>query len=67
MDFLAATFALIGVYLIGSKSRWGWLCCLCSGITWMIVAYQTKVWGLYLEVIPLIFLNVRGFIKWSKE
>ena len=67
MDFVAAIFALIGVYLITNKNRWGFILCLCSGLTWILVALSTHVYGLLLEVLPLVILNVRGFIKWSRK
>jgi hypothetical protein len=67
LDWIAAIFALIGMYLIGRKNRAGFFFCLASGITWIIVAIQTNVLGLFLEVTPLIFLNVWNYKKWGKK
>lgn len=67
LDYIAAAFALLGVYIIGNKSKYGFLICMISGLIWCFVAYHTKVYGLYLEVIPMFILNIRNFKKWRKE
>jgi nicotinamide riboside transporter PnuC len=67
MDLFAAAFALAGVWLISEKNRWGFLLCLCSGILWLGIAAKTHLIGLYLEVLPLMILNVRGFLKWRES
>lgn len=67
LDWIAASFALIGVYMLGNKNKYGFLVCICSGITWCIVAAITGVYGLFLEVLPLFILNVWNFFKWKKD
>ena len=67
IDWIAATFAIIGVYLIGNKNKYGFLICVISGLLWLIVALYTGLYGLFLEVTPLFFLNIFNFIKWKKQ
>ncbi len=67
LDWIAATFALMGVYLIGKKNKYGFLICMISGIVWCIVAVTTAVYGLFLEVLPLFILNMYNFYKWKRE
>ena len=67
LDWIAASFAIIGVYLIGYKNKYGFLFCVVSGLLWIIVALYTGLYGLFLEVTPLFFLNIFNFIKWKKQ
>jgi len=67
LDFIAAAFALIGVYLVGRKNKYGFLVCMISGVIWCFVAVFTGVYGLFLEVLPLFFLNLYNFDRWRKE
>lgn len=67
LDWVSASFALIGVYLIGQKNKYGFLVCLLSGLCWSVVAVKTEVYGLFLEVLPLFILNLYNFNKWKKD
>ena len=67
LDWIAAGLALLGVFLIGQKKRSGFLvCCLC-GCLWIVVGIQSKVYGLLLEVVPLLVLNLYNYRKWKND
>ena len=67
LDWIAAVFALVGVYVIGHRNKYGFLICMVSGLLWCIVAAHTRVYGLYLEVLPLFAVNLHNFNKWRKD
>ena len=67
LDWIAAVIALLGVYIIGRKNKYGFLICMVSGAIWCIVAVLTGVYGLLLEVLPLFAMNLFNFNKWRKE
>jgi len=67
LDWIAAAVALIGVFLVGQKNKYGFLVCMLSGFCWCLVAVSTGVYGLFLEVLPLFFLNLYNFNRWRKE
>ena len=68
MDWIAGALELLGNYIIGNKSRWGFvinaLCCAC----WVsYVLYVKSAYGLLLVVVPSFIINVRNFVKWTRE
>lgn len=67
LDWIAAAVALLGVYVIGRKNKYGFLICMVSGAIWCIVEALTGVYGLFLEVLPLFALNLYNFYKWRRE
>ena len=67
LDWIAAAIALLGVYIIGTKNKYGFLICIISGVIWCIVASLTRVHGLFLEVVPMFVLNIWNFNKWRRE
>lgn len=67
LDWISAAFALVGVFLVGQKNKYGFLVCMISGVCWCFVAISTGVYGLFLEVLPLFVLNSYNFYKWRKE
>jgi Nicotinamide mononucleotide transporter len=67
IDWLATVCGLTGVYLIGSKNRYGFLIMMMASLSWLTV-------GLIIGSVPLIFgsavffcLHVRGWRNWRKE
>ena len=67
LDFIAAFFELSGTYNLGSKRKIGFIFNVIGSVLWIIVALLTHVYGLLLVVIPGIFLNIRGFVKWKEQ
>lgn len=65
MDIVAGLLCVCGTALIALRVRWGFLLCLSGGILWLIVGYTNRLFGLFVEVIPLMFFNIFGFINWT--
>jgi hypothetical protein len=66
MDWLAGIFELCGSWLVGSKNRWGFVANFIGCCLWVWVAFDYRLYGLLLIVIPALGFNIRNFIKWSK-
>lgn len=68
LDWIAAVFELIGAWLIGNKVKWGFICYLWCNALWIAyVLVSDSTYGLLLVIIPSIFVNIRNFIKWTRE
>ena len=68
MDWAAGILELIGIWIVGNKTRWGFVILLVCGICWLThIALTGETLGL-LAVVPIAMLiNVRNFIKWSRD
>jgi hypothetical protein len=64
IDYLAACFEIIGVLLIGRLYRQGFLVCLLCNALWILVALQTKVYGLILVSCFMAVINVYNWHYW---
>jgi nicotinamide riboside transporter PnuC len=69
ISWVAGAIELLAKWLCGNKNRWGWIFHLISGILWLIVAFTNlKVaGGLLIIVIPSIYINLRNYLKWSRD
>jgi len=67
MDLIAGFLELCGIYLLGSKKRLGFILNAIACFLWIYVAVVRDIYGLLLVVVPAIFLNLRGFIKWIEN
>jgi len=55
------------MYFNGSKKRWSWLISLANQPLWIIVILMTQTYMLFLLNSVMVFLAIRGWIKWGKE
>jgi len=68
LSWIAGLTELLSMWLLGSKNRLGFIVSLICEVMWVGVVIQTpEVNGILVVVIPGMFLNVRGFIKWRKN
>ena len=67
MDLIAGFCELLGLYIVGSKKRKGFIINIVCNVLWIYVAYKTKVFGLLLVVIPAMFINLKNYIVWGQD
>lgn len=67
LDWLAMTCGLTGVYLLGSRNKFGFLLFMIASLSWIAT-------GVMMQSIPVMcgsaiffILHLRGFLNWSKE
>jgi len=68
LDIAAGIIELAGKWVTGNKNRWGHalnsVCCV-LWIAYVIEIRHTP--GLLFVVVPALFINVRNFVKWTKD
>ncbi len=68
MDFIAGILELCGKWIVGHRSKWGWLFSTGSSVCWIFYVLVSKQsYGLLIVCIPAIFINLWNFRKWSKN
>jgi nicotinamide riboside transporter PnuC len=67
IDWLATVCGLTGVYLIGSKNRYGFLIMMVASMSWMIVGFMIGSLALIFGSSVFFGLHVRGWLKWRRD
>ena len=67
IDWLATVCGLTGVYLIGSKNRYGFLIMMIASLSWMTVGFMIQSLALIVGSVVFFGLHVRGWINWRKR
>ena len=68
MDFIAAILEITAKWVVGNKNRWGFILHIICGCCWIAYSLANDVaYGLILAVVPMMFVNMRNFLKWTRE
>ena len=67
IDWLATIAGLTGVYLIGSKNRFGFLVMMVASTSWLTVGVLIASLPLVLGSIVFFCLHLRGWINWRRQ
>ena len=67
IDWLATVCGLTGVYLIGSKNRYGFLVMMLASLSWMTVGFLIGSLALILGSTVFFGLHFRGWINWRRD
>ena len=67
IDWLATVAGLTGVYLIGSKNKYGFLVMMIASISWMTVGFMIQSLALILGSVVFFSLHVRGWVRWRRD
>ena len=62
-----ALIGIIGLYIAGKKSHWGWLIGLSAQILWFIFAIVTRQYGFILSAVAYGWVYWTNWHKWRKE
>ncbi|KKN77101.1 hypothetical protein LCGC14_0364420 [marine sediment metagenome] len=64
----ASIQALVGMYFLTNlKNRWGCLISLTNQVPWVILAFMVGTYGTLLLSGAMIFITVRGWLRWNKN
>ena len=66
MGWAGSFLLLLGIYLVGHKTHYGWLIALAGEILWVIHAWQTKQTDLFCICLLFCFAYLRNYFK-AKE
>jgi nicotinamide riboside transporter PnuC len=67
IDWLATICGLTGVYLLGSRKRYGFIVMMAASTSWFMVGVLIGSLPLMLGSVVFFFLHVRGWFKWRRE
>ena len=67
IDWLATVCGLTGVYLIGSKNKYGFLIMMVASLSWMAVGFMIGSLALIFGSSVFFGLHVRGWLKWRRD
>lgn len=66
-SYALAPFGLLGMWLAGGKSRYGWLLSIGTQVLWLAYAVDTKQWGFIPGSLAYGFIYARNFWAWRKQ
>ena len=68
LDWIAAALELAGAWIVGNKNKWGFIVFIACGLCWIAyIIVNQSTYGLLLAIMPMQVINVRNFIKWSRD
>lgn len=66
-SYVLAAVGIVGLYLLGSKKRVGWLIGIFAQILWVVYAFATQQYGFILSAVAYAFVNIRGYKLFEKK
>lgn len=63
---MSAILTILGIYFLGNKNRVGFALSLLAAVGGVICSIMMKSIAYAVIDVIVIFLNLRGFIKWGK-
>lgn len=68
LDWVAGGLEMGGAWIVGNKNRKGFLALALCDVFWIAyVVMEGVTYGLLVVVVPMLFINLRNFIKWGKD
>lgn len=67
LDWLSVILGLMGTYLLGEHRKEGFLLIVMSVSCAASVAVMAETYAFLIANIAAIFLNIRGYIRWSHK
>ena len=65
LDWAAMIFSLLALYLIGRKSRLGFLSFIAANACWIFVGWLTVSVAIMVGNVVFLILNLRGYWNWG--
>lgn len=62
-----AAIGILGIYLAGNKSRWGWALGFGAQLLWAVFAVVTGQYGFILSAAAYGFVYGRNYLRWRAE
>lgn len=66
VDWLATSCGLLGVYLLGSKNKLGFILFMLASLSWVTFGILTGSVAVIIGSSIFFFMHLRGFLKWSR-
>ncbi len=65
VDWLAMGLTFSAIYLLGNKSRNGFLVMMAGNLCWSAIGVWAQSYPMVIANLGFFSMNVRGFIKWA--
>ncbi|MFC5498574.1 hypothetical protein ACFPOE_13590 [Caenimonas terrae] len=65
LDWLAMVLTFTAIYLLGNKSRYGFLIMMAGNLCWTAIGVWAHSYAMVLANLGFFLMNVRGFVKWA--
>ncbi len=65
VDWLAMLLTLCAIYLLGEKSRPGFLVMICGNTCWIVVGYLSSSLAMMIANVIFLAMYFRGFLRWA--
>lgn len=66
-SLVLAGVGIFGLYLAGSKNKWGWTVGLFAQILWFVFAIATKQYGFTVSAMAYGWVYARNYIRWRND
>lgn len=66
-DWLATLCNLAGMYLLGSRSKYGFVFGMLGSSSWLVVGFLINSFPLICGSAIFVVLHLRGLVKWLKQ
>jgi hypothetical protein len=67
VDWIATVCGLLGVYLLGNKSKFGFVLFMTASLGWVTFGALTKSFPVVVGSTIFFMMHLRGFLKWNRE
>jgi hypothetical protein len=67
IDWLAMCLTFSAIYLLGNKSRKGFVFMMLGNLCWSAIGLWAHSYAMVIANIGFFCMNVRAFMKWSPQ
>ena len=67
IQWVLSALLILNLWLMGNKSIWGPITGVIVQVIWCFYAFATHQYGLAPGVIILTIIQIRNWVKWSKD
>ena len=65
VDWLAMCLTFSAIYLLGNKSRKGFVVMMLGNLCWAAIGIWADSYAMVIANLGFFSMNVRGFVKWA--
>jgi hypothetical protein len=65
LDWIAMIFTFTAIYLLGNKSRNGFLVMMAGNLCWAAIGIWAQSYAMLIANLGFFSMNLRGFAKWT--
>ena len=65
IDWLAISLTFVAIWLLGNKSRHGFLIMMAGNLCWSAIGLWAHSYAMIVANLGFFSMNVRGYLKWA--